>query len=109
MTNDTGLKMYGRAEYLEVSHPHRLVYTQQFCDENENLSRHPMAPIWPATMLSTVTLSEEGPQQTRVTICWEAYGEVTPEELKFFAEARAGMTLGWTGSFDKLDAYLEKI
>src|SRR6185312_13938127 len=51
MSGNGGMKMYGRAEYLEITEPNRLVYTQQFCDESENLSRHPMAPTWPATML----------------------------------------------------------
>lgn len=106
MSNNQGLKMYGRAQYLEVSSPNRIVYTQQFCDEKENLSRHPLAPTWPATMLTVVTFSEEGPDRTRVTVEWEVHGEVTPEELETFVKGRAGMTQGWTGSFDKLEAYL---
>ncbi len=109
MANDTGIKMYGRAEYLQIIPSQQIVYTQQFCDENEKMSRHPMAPIWPETMLTQVNFTEEGPDQTRVTISWEAHGQATPEEIKFFADARGGMTQGWTGSFDKLEAYLEKI
>lgn len=109
MSNDAGMKMYGRAEYLEVKSPDRLVYTQQFSDENEGMSRHPMAPTWPATMLTVVTLASEGPDQTRVTIEWEPYGNVTPEELDTFMKGRAGMTMGWGGSFDKLDSYLENL
>lgn len=108
MDNADGMKMYGRAEYLEIKSPERLVYTQQFCDENEKMSRHPMAPTWPATMLTTVTLSEEGPNETRVTVEWEPYGPCTAEELDTFLKARGGMTMGWTGSFDKLDSYLEQ-
>lgn len=107
MDNDAGMKMYGRAEYLEVRSPDRLVYTQQFCDENEKLSRHPMAPTWPATMLTTVTLAEEGPDQTRVTVQWETYGPTTAEELETFIKAKAGMAMGWGGSFDKLEEYVE--
>jgi uncharacterized protein YndB with AHSA1/START domain len=99
-------KMYGRANYLEFERPRQVKYTQQFCDENEKISRHPFAPTWPETMLTTVTLSEEGPDQTRVTITWEPYGSVTHEELETFIKARGGMTQGWTGSFDKLEAYL---
>jgi uncharacterized protein YndB with AHSA1/START domain len=99
-------KMFGRANYLEFERPRQLKYTQQFCDENEKISRHPFAPTWPETMLTTVTLSEEGPEQTRVTITWEPYGSVTREELETFIKARGGMTQGWTGSFDKLEAYL---
>jgi uncharacterized protein YndB with AHSA1/START domain len=106
MSNASGLKMYGRAEYLEMQKPNRIVYTQQFCDEKENLTRHPMAPTWPATMQTTVTLAEEGPDQTRVTIEWDIHGAATPEEVDTFVKGRTGMTMGWTGSFDKLENYL---
>jgi uncharacterized protein YndB with AHSA1/START domain len=108
MSGEGGMKMYGRAEYLKIEKPNSLVYTQQFCDENEKISRHPMAPTWPETMLTTVSLSEEGPNRTRVTITWETYGATTREELEMFIKSRGGMTQGWTGSFDKLDAYLAK-
>jgi uncharacterized protein YndB with AHSA1/START domain len=106
MTNHADVTMYGRAKYEVIDRPGRLVYTQEFCDENEKLSRHPMAPVWPATMLATVELIAEGPDRTRVTVTWEPARDVTPEELKAFVDARASMTQGWTGSFDKLDALL---
>jgi uncharacterized protein YndB with AHSA1/START domain len=102
----SGIKMYGRAHYLEIEKPSRIVYTQQFCDENQNLSRHPMAPVWPATMLTTVDFTPEGSDQTRVTITWECYGETTPEELAAFVQEKGGMTQGWTGSLDKFEEYL---
>src|SRR5262249_40599786 len=54
MQNDSGLTMYGHAYYLTIERPHRLIYTQEFCDEQENISRHPFAPTWPATMLTAV-------------------------------------------------------
>ncbi len=108
MTDGGAVKMYGRASYLEIERPGRLVYTQQFCDEHENITRHPMSPTWPATMLTTVTLTEEGPAQTRVTVKWEPHGATTREELETFLKARGGMTQGWTGSFDKLDDYLAR-
>ena len=106
MTGQGGLKLYGRAHYLEIEKPHRIVYTQQFCDENENVSRHPLAPEWPAAMLTTVELSAEGSEQTRVTVTSECYGDTKAEELAAFVMGRSGMTLGWTGSFDKLEACL---
>lgn len=107
ISNGTGIEMYGRTEYLEVTPPKRIVYKQQFCDKNENISRHPLAPTWPETLLTTISLSEEGPQQTRVTVCWEVVGSATREELEAFIKERGGMTQGWTGSFDKLEEYLE--
>ncbi|PWF48402.1 SRPBCC family protein [Massilia glaciei] len=98
--------MYGRAHYEEVRSPDRLVYTQQFCDEHKNIARHPMAPTWPETMRTTVDLTAEGPDRTRVTVTSEVVGQATAEELATFLDGRAGMTQGWTGSFDKLDAVL---
>lgn len=98
--------MYGRAHYEEVRSPDRLVYAQQFCDEHENIARHPMAPTWPETMRVTVELTAEGAAQTRVTVTSEVTGPATAQELMVFLDARAGMTQGWTGSFDKLESLL---
>lgn len=100
-----GGTMHGRTRYEEIRSPDRIVYTQQFCDEHENLTRHPMAPTWPETMRTFVDLSAEGPNRTRVTVTWEPAG-ATAEELATFSAARGGMTEGWTGSFDKLEAVL---
>jgi uncharacterized protein YndB with AHSA1/START domain len=109
MSNNAGMKMYGSASYKEFERPHRIVYTQQFNDEKGNISRHPAAPTWPETMLTIVTLTEEAPDRTRVTIEWEPYGEVSAEELATFINARSGMTQGWTGSFDKLEEYIATV
>lgn len=100
--------MYGKANYLEITKPNRLVYTQIFTDKDGNISRHPMAPTWPETMLTTVTFAEEGPTTTRVTVMWETQGKVTAEELATFVQSKAGMNQGWTGSFDKLEEILAK-
>ncbi|MGZ3711874.1 MAG: SRPBCC family protein [Bdellovibrionota bacterium] len=107
MTNGRDVKMYGGIKYLEITRPGKLVYTQQFMDKNEKVSRHPMAPTWPETMLTTVCFTEEGTGKTRVTVTWETYGATTREELETFVNEKAGMTQGWGGSFDKLEAYLE--
>ncbi|MBP6350553.1 MAG: SRPBCC domain-containing protein [Candidatus Obscuribacter sp.] len=99
-------KMYGRANYLEINKPHSIVYTQQFCDQDQNLSRHPAAPTWPATMLTTVEFTAEAPDRTRVTVTSQCYGDTTDQELTSFVDGRSSMTIGWTGSFDKLENYL---
>ena len=106
MSVGEGPTMYGKTQYKEITKPNRLVYTQQFSDEKGNVSRHPMAPSWPETMLTTVVLTPEGPDQTRLTVTWEVYGKASPEEMETFVKSRAGMTGGWTGSFDKLEEYL---
>lgn len=108
MSDGKGVEFYSRANYLEIHRPDRIVYTQQFCDKDEKPSRHPLAPTWPESMKTTVLLTEEAPDETRVTITWEAHGTWTKEELATFVEGRAGMTQGWTGSFDKLEDLLAK-
>lgn len=109
MSGTNGMTMYGKASYKEIHRPDRLLYTQVFCDEKGRIARHPMAPTWPESMLTTVTLAEEGSDRTRVTVTWEVYGEATATERETFNKAKAGMTQGWTGSFDKLDEHLKKI
>ena len=101
--------MYGRVEYLELRAPERMQYLQSFADEHGQLSRHPGAPVWPAKMLTTVTLAAEGPAVTRVTVRWEPYGAATADEIAAFVKERGGMTQGWTGSFDKLEAALAHV
>ena len=104
MTAAGGAKMYGRADYLEIRRPDRLVYIQQFCDEHEKVTRHPFAPTWPLAMLTTVQFCAEGLDQTRVTVTWAPHGPATREEIDTFVKARGGMAQGWTGSLDKLEA-----
>lgn len=109
MTNGKGVDMYGRKKIIKVLRPNQLIYTQQFCDKDENISRHPLAPTWPETMLTNVQFAAEGPDRTRVTVTWETHGKVTAEELAIFMQSKPGMTQGWTGSFDKLEQYFSTI
>jgi uncharacterized protein YndB with AHSA1/START domain len=106
MSNGAGVTLYGTATYLEIDRPNRIVYLQRFADEHENVARHPLAPTWPETMKTVVELTPEGPSETRVTVTWEPHGTFTREELAVFLAGRTGMTGGWTGSFDKLEAAL---
>ena len=102
-----GAAFRGRSSYLEVERPHCLVYTQEFCDEGGNIARHPLAPVWPDTLLASVELTAESPNRTRVTVTWEVHGSATQEEHAAFAGSKAGMTRGWMESFDRLEAALE--
>ncbi len=94
----------GRIRYHELRSD-RLVYSQEFLDEKGNLSRHPMLPVWPESVLTTVKLAQEDAEHTRVTVLWEPKG--TKEEIEAFVKMKPGMMGGWTGSFDKLEALLE--
>jgi len=96
--------MHVRSDYLEVDPPRRIVYLQQFCDEHERPSPHPGAETFPGTLLTTVTLAEEGSESTRVTVTMAPQGSLTDVELAAFVQERGGMTQGWSGSFDALEA-----
>jgi uncharacterized protein YndB with AHSA1/START domain len=106
MTMPDGSKMHGLVKYLALEQPRRVVYVQQFCDEQERIVRPPFFAHWPEAMLSTVELAAEGPERTRVTVRWEPQGETTAEEIAEFVKQRGGMTMGWSGSFEKLEAVL---
>ncbi len=99
--------MYGRASYITVERPHTLIYTQQFCDKDGHVSRHPMSPTWPETMLTHIHFTALAANKTLITVQWEVSGPATAEELQTFINGRSSMTGGWSGSFDKLEDYLK--
>ncbi|MGE0113383.1 MAG: SRPBCC domain-containing protein [Steroidobacteraceae bacterium] len=106
MTFPDGATVYGLIKYIALEKPTRLIYTQQFCDEKEHVTRPPFFKDWPETMLSTVELTSEGPDCTRVTVRWEPR-DATAADIAEFVKQRGGMTMGWTGSFDKLETLLD--
>jgi len=99
--------MHARAEYLVVDPPRCIVYDQAFVDEAERpVAGHGGMP-WPAILRTTVLFTEEAPGRTRVRVTCEPQGSTTPAQLAAFLGERPGMTLGWGGSFDVLDALME--
>jgi uncharacterized protein YndB with AHSA1/START domain len=106
MTFDGGEPMYGLIRYIALEKPHRIAYTQQFCDENENVTRPPFFSHWPETMLAAVEFTAEDAESTRVTVRWEPQSDASPSDIAEFVKQRGSMTGGWTGSFEKLEAVL---
>jgi uncharacterized protein YndB with AHSA1/START domain len=101
-----GVEMWGLAVYKEIEKPSKLVYVQQFSDKDRGLGVHPMSPTWPKRMLTTVHLQDFGPK-TLISLYW-APVDPTAAETKTFAEGMSGMSQGWGGSFDRLDAFLKE-
>jgi len=101
----SGEVIHGLVRYVELQKPGRIVYTQQFCDADEQVIRPPFFSDWPLTMLTTVELVAESAERTRVRVRWEPQ-EANAADIAEFARQRGSMTLGWTGSFDKLEAFL---
>ncbi len=105
---NAGLSMYGSITYKEMKKPSRLMYEQDFRDSEDRISRHPMLPTWPPSMIATVTFAAEADNETRVTVEWQPSPESTTEEVAVFVAQKPGMTMGWTGSFDKLEELIVK-
>ncbi|MBV1693721.1 MAG: SRPBCC domain-containing protein [Hyphomicrobiales bacterium] len=103
MTMANGAVMYGRLSYQELEKPNRIVYAQQFCDDKEQVITAPFFADWPRTMLTKVELVSESPDSTRVTLRWEPL-DASAAAVAEFIRQRSSMTMGWTGSFDKLEA-----
>ena len=101
-----GKEMWGKFVYREIAAPGKIVLVNSFSDEKGGLTRHPLAPTWPLEMLSTTTLAGEG-GKTKLTIEWSPLNP-TDDELKMFESAHDGMKLGWSGTFEQLEAYLAK-
>jgi len=107
MLTPDGKTMWGRMVYREIVPPEKLVFLNSFSDEAGGLGRHPMAPTWPLQMLSIFTFEEQPGGKTRFTVRWSPY-EATEEERATFDAGHASMTQGWTGTMEKLEAYLAK-
>ena len=102
-----GPVMWAKFVYREVVAPQRLVWVHSFSDEAGGLTRHPLSPTWPLQLLTTVTFEDAGAGKTKVTLRWSPLN-ATAEEQKTFDGAHDGMRGGWSGSFEQLEAYLQR-
>jgi uncharacterized protein YndB with AHSA1/START domain len=102
-----GTPMWGLFTYREIVRQEKLVFVNSFSDENRGVTRHPMAPTWPLTMLSTFTFEDAPGGKTKFTVRWQTL-DATAEEQETFdsAQSRQSMTNGWGGTMDQLEAYL---
>jgi uncharacterized protein YndB with AHSA1/START domain len=105
MRNPDGQVMWAKFVYREVAPPELLSWVHSFSDENGGLTRHPLSATWPLELLTTVTFEEAPGGKTKLTLRWSPIN-ATEEERKTFEGARDGMTQGWGGTFERLDAYL---
>jgi uncharacterized protein YndB with AHSA1/START domain len=101
-----GVEMWGLLHYKEIAKPEKLVYVQQFSDEDRGMGSHPMAPTWPKRTHTTVFFQDFGPK-TLVSLYWNPI-EPSEAERKTWTEGMAGMTQGWGGAFDRLADLLKE-
>ncbi len=107
MTSPQGQVMWGKWVFREVTPPERIVFVASFSDELAGIVRHPMAPTWPAEVLSTVEFSEPSPGRTTLTMRALPIN-ANAEERALFENAFEGMTAGWGGTLAQLEAFLSE-
>ncbi|HUD86989.1 MAG TPA: SRPBCC domain-containing protein [Xanthobacteraceae bacterium] len=105
MRDAEGRVMWAKFVYRDIVAPERLVWVHSFSDEAGGLTRHPLSATWPLEMLTTVTFEDAPGGKTKVTLRWLPIN-TTVEEQQTFDAARDGMTQGWSGTFERLTAYL---
>jgi uncharacterized protein YndB with AHSA1/START domain len=104
----SGMRMWGLQRFLEIVPDRKIVLIQSFSDAEGGLTRHPMSPHWPLEMLSTTTFEDLGASRSRIVVSWRPHKSDVAGEQAFEA-GRPGMTGGFSGTFDKLEAYLAKL
>jgi uncharacterized protein YndB with AHSA1/START domain len=107
MQTPGGPVMWGKWVFREVVPRERLAFISSFSDANAGLKRHPMSANWPLETLSTVTLAEHAgiSRGTTLVVRWIPIN-ATAIERRTFDESHASMQQGWTGTLDRLNAYL---
>ncbi|MBI1202335.1 MAG: SRPBCC domain-containing protein [Rhodopseudomonas sp.] len=108
MQTADGQLMWGRQIYREIAPQDRIVFINSFSDEAGGLSRHPLAPNWPLQLLTVFTFEDAPGGKTKLTVRWTPY-EATEQEQVVFDAGHASMTGGWSGTFERLEAYLASL
>lgn len=98
-------QIWGKFVYREVTPKTRLVWEHGFSNAAGERTRHPLAPLWPLVLLTTVTFEDLG-DRTALTLTWAPL-DATPQEEAAFQAAKPGMAGGWGGSFENLDDLLK--
>lgn len=107
MTSPDGNVMWGKFIYREIEPTHKLIYTNSFSNEKGETTRAPFSENWPLEIMNTLTLEEEN-GQTKLTLRGTPVNP-SEEEIKMFESMTESMNQGFGGTFDQLDAYLEKM
>jgi len=100
-------EMWGKFNYLEITKPEKIVFTNSFSDKDANTVRAPFSNDFPMVVKNTLTLSEH---EGKTTVLLKG-GPVnaTEAEQTFFTNMFSGMQEGFGGTFDQLDEYLSTL
>lgn len=97
-------EMWGKWIFREIVEPEKIVFANSFADAKGNICRPPFPGEWPLQMLTKIHFGAEG-EKTLIRLQWIPLN-ASPEERATFESMRASFKMGWTGTFEQLDAYL---
>jgi len=100
-----GVVMRAKRTFTEITPPEKFVSIAAYCDEAQNITRHPMSPTWPLEMLIATTLTEKN-GKTHTVLDWSAHNATAEEQLTFDA-SHDMLNQGWSRAFGNLDAHLK--
>ena len=101
MISPDGNTSWGKSYYIDIVKNVRLIYVNTFSNAEGEITRHPMAPEFPAELLTTINFKSISDSKSSLEIRWYPIN-AQPNEIKTFNEAHPGMTMGWNGSLDQL-------
>jgi uncharacterized protein YndB with AHSA1/START domain len=105
MIAEDGLESWGKIYYVDILKNTRLIYVTTFSNSKGEITRHPMAPLIPAELLTTINFIELDNNRTKVETRWYPINAL-PEEIKMFNDFHESFKMGWTGSLDRLESIL---
>lgn len=104
VTGPDGAVSYARSTYVEIEPPRRIVWRQGWADATGAFIDPPFPMPWPREMLTKIAFADvEG--GIEITLTWTP-ADATDEQVASFKGVFPSMTGGWTGTFDRLDAFL---
>lgn len=102
-----GITMWGKWVFREIEKPKKLAYVVSFCNAQGTPVRHPMAPLWPLEVMAVQTLTAEDGKTRYDSRSYPI--NATAEERAVFTAGHASMTMGFSGTFLALEAYLARL
>lgn len=105
-----GFEMWGKFNYLEIEAPNRITLINSFSNAEAETVPAPVVPFgadWPLEMWTEYRFEPAG-KQTLMTLT--SFPQNASEASKqLFFENHHNMKLGFKGTFDALEEYLERI
>ena len=106
-TSADGQTLWGKFVFREIENPNRLVFVNSFSDEMAKTVRAPFHPNWPLEILNKLIFTES---KGKTTLMMQGIPiSASEEEQALFRASHEGIKQGFTGTFDKLESYLEEL